>query len=255
MKADITQSPSFSGYRWSQNVFVLYQNGSTTFIVQLKIDKVGGKETNGFLWESQNIPIQFAIESQACIEWSKDLMDIVFWNDRVNLVPQKKSETYLKALIKEVCYNQQIFGTRCNHIIYNHSSLDNQAGHVREGLYPLELEYDRRIQNIARSHEDKDWYHPDFTSMRDAYIAMINMSSSDGMFLVTNIPQKDQSYGLYPKSSCYIILRRGLRCRDITVSVIHYEENKRGLMISGSNHVFSCFGTYKSFPSKSASIF
>ena len=97
--------------------------------------------------------------------------------------------------------------------------------------------YASNHKSNKHSYIEEDWYHPRFKSMRDAFIAMVNNANSEGTYLVTNVPDAERSYGLCNKDS-YVVLRRGARCRDISCSVILYDENGGGFMISGTNQAF-----------------
>ena len=72
--------------------------------------------------------------------------------------------------------------------------------------------------------------------MRDSYIAMINRANSEGVYLVTNIPEADKTDGYY-KNGSYVILRRGAKCSEISIWIIY--EHDDCLKVSGSERQFS----------------
>merc|ERR1719400_1542478 len=86
-------------------------------------------------------------------------------------------------------------------------------------------------RNTTSSHEDQDWYHPEFKSLRDSYLAMFNRTSMEGTFMVTNIPESEKSFGLY-KDGNYLILRGGAISREVTVSVVRKDESGENFVIS-----------------------
>ena len=81
-------------------------------------------------------------------------------------------------------------------------------------------------------HENTDWFHPSFESLRDASIALINRSTSSGTFLVTDIPETEKSYGLY-RDGDFVLLLRGENWNDITQSSIHRKLSTGGYAIFG----------------------
>ena len=119
----------------------------------------------------------------------------------------------------------------------NNSSMSGMGDDVntRSTIFPDAQMY--RHQSIETSHEDEEWFHPEFNSMRDSYLAMVNRTSMDGTYMVTNIPEAERSYGLYENGS-YIILRGGAKSKDVTFSVIRKEEIGEGFVISGTDQVF-----------------
>ena len=87
------------------------------------------------------------------------------------------------------------------------------------------------------SHEDQDWYHPEFKSLRDSSLAMYNRTSMEGTFMVTNIPESERSFGLY-KDGNYLILRGGAMSREVTISVIRRDESGENFVVSGIDQGF-----------------
>ena len=100
---------------------------------------------------------------------------------------------------------------------------------------PSDSKVDR---NPPPSLDDQDWYHPEFKSLRDSYLAMFNRTTMEGTFMVTNIPESERSFGLY-KDGNYLILRGGAISREVTVSVIRKDESGENFVISGIDQVFS----------------
>ena len=93
-------------------------------------------------------------------------------------------------------------------------------------------------RNTPPSHEDQDWYHPEFKSLRDSYLAMFNRTSMEGTFMVTNIPESEKSFGLY-KDGNYLIIRGGAISREVTVSVVRKDKSGENFIIPGIDQVFA----------------
>ena len=91
-------------------------------------------------------------------------------------------------------------------------------------------------QDNEAIHDLERFFHPNFKTMRDSYIAMINRANSEGVYLVTNIPEAEKSDGYY-KNGTYVILRRGTKCSNISIWVVY--ESEGSLTISGSDRKFS----------------
>jgi len=86
------------------------------------------------------------------------------------------------------------------------------------------------------NHKHQSYFHGNFKKMRDAYIALINRANTEGVYLVTNIPDVDKSDGYY-KHGSYVILRRGTKCSEISIWMIY--EVDGFLNTSGSDQKFS----------------
>ena len=78
------------------------------------------------------------------------------------------------------------------------------------------------IDRNVPSHENEVWYHPDFRLLSDATFAMLNRTSMEGTFMITNLPEdarnEKRSYGI--EIGSYIILRGGAKSRDVSSYMI-----------------------------------
>ena len=93
-----------------------------------------------------------------------------------------------------MCYNKM----KCEKNQESETSLGDSSDESGDALEIEDLDSnssDEKRSNEQR-HKVEDYFHGDFNAMRDSYISIINRASSDGVFLVTNIP--DEEYFVNP---------------------------------------------------------
>ena len=257
-------TPSLLKSQWSQ---ISFPKEKAVFI-KVKLDYNQEVELNDLLQKPENRFVKQCLEtkwSSQMVQWSGHLNDKEFWKSLAYLLPHEKpdsSKGVLNSLMKRI-YSRRKNGSKDNNNnkltsfedYYKQDSENKEIGRYRDqdnnGSFKkgaIEHENNSSIKSLAHSNSSdetrineqrqkvEDYFHGDFKAMRDSYISIINRASSDGVFLVTNIPDEEKSKGYY-KHGSYVILRRGEKCSDISIWIII--ERKKLYNVSGSNQQFS----------------
>jgi hypothetical protein len=89
-------------------------------------------------------------------------------------------------------------------------------------------------------YQNVEWFHPSFVSLKEATMALVHSSETSGSFLVTDIPETEQSYGLYQNGD-YVLLLRGEDPTDVFQSSIHRQSRTGGYVLFGikTERIFS----------------
>ena len=227
--------------QWCRDEFVFALSQDKAIFIKLKLRDKQEKELNKLLLKQENAPINFYLGTRTYLNWSGEIKDKDFWRWIAYLLPHKKPES-------DKLDSNDIVSRRCCNLfsIFRKQKEipDDEEGELFINA-PLNSPADQpktpediQLQIIHRNdHKDQDWYHPEFKSMQNSYLAMYNRTSMEGTFLVTNIPEAERSFGLY-KDGSYIILRGGAISRDVTVSVIRKDESGENFFVSGIDQVF-----------------
>ena len=246
-KALILLTPAFLNSQWSRDEFVIAQSQDKAIFIRLKLDKDQEDELNELLSKPENAPIKLNLETRTYLKWSGEMDDKEFWKWLAYLLPHKKPGSSRSDENGDIEKNPLMSKTS-NGTLNDKNPLSNPPLRMQQKPENIELNIQEKSGTESTiipdtiqpnsSYEDEDWYHPEFSSMRDAYLAMVNRTNMEGTYMITNIPEAERSYGLYEIDS-YVILIGGATSRDVSSSVIRKDESKEGFLVTGADRTFS----------------
>ena len=227
-------------------------------IIRLRLEEDQEQQLQDLLMKSENIYIQQILETNNRFECSQSLNHHDFLQWLAYLLPDRKTNS-INAVFNSLM-TQFYQKTRT---VDSSSFSDQQHSDPRdeyncrnnnyENNLTREMKANDHVKNADKeqlclsqlpdpnhydgaNHQYQSYFHGNFKKMRDAYIAIINRANTEGVYLVTNIPDVDKSDGYY-KHGSYVILRRGTKCSEISIWIIY--EADGFLNISGSDQKFS----------------
>jgi len=226
-------------------------------IIRLRLEEDQEQQLQDILMKSENFYIQQILETKNRLEWSQSLNHTDFWQWLTYLLPNKKTKsinTIFDSLITQFYqetrtvdlssfFDQQHSDPGDEYNIRNNNYKNNLAGEMKSNDHAKNSDKDQLCfsqlpdpnQGDDVNHQHQSYFHVNFIKMRDAYIAIINRANTEGEYLVTNIPDVEKSDGYY-KHGSYVILRRGTKCSEISIWIIHKADGF--LNIFGSDQKF-----------------
>ena len=227
-------------------------------IIRLRLEEDQEQQLQDLLMESENIYIQQILETKNRFELSESLNHQDFLQWLAYLLPDKKTKS-INAVFDSLMTKfyqktrtvdsssfsvQQHSDPRDEYNCRNNNYENNLTREMKANVHVKNADNEQLClsqlpdQNYCDgvNHQHQSYFHGNFKNMRDAYIALINRANTEGVYLVTNIPDVDKSDGYY-KHGSYVILRRGRKCSEISIWIIYEADGL--LNTSGSDQKFS----------------
>ena len=258
----ILLTPSFLKSDWSRDEFCIAQRDDKALFIKIKLNDSQEKELDRLLSLPENAPIKLHLNTRTYLKWTGEEKDREFWKWLAYLLPHKKaaaSDGVFNILMKRVCFCRRNRSTsmdstsagqpkinleEMNLLAPNQTSDLNDLSETGEGSNHVvgKTGIDKlNIEATDTEHENKDWFHPSYDSIKDAAVALINTPQANNeTYLVTNIPESEKSYKLY-RDGNFVLLVRGKNSSNISQFIIQRQNttSTAGYVISGSTRIFS----------------
>jgi len=251
-RALIIMTPALLKSDWCRDEFSIANRNDKALFIKIEIDDTREQELKKLLLLPENSQINEHLKTRTYLKWNGQEDDEEFWIWLTYLLPHKQFKSFggcfnllRNYVLKQVLpHSEQMdtftdLETPTNDSVELDMLMQEKTNLTVTTTSDYSSSFCPSITESFESHCNEDWYHPSFTSLTEAAIALIKMSNSCGSFMVTDIPEAEKCYGLYREGD-YILLLRGIKQWDVFQSAIHRQFKPEGYILFGikSDRVF-----------------